>query len=84
MLGMGGDADRMVPNPAPWWGADKKQPQFYQGLRMKTDTNLHEQLDAMIARVLPAGAVSGRKPKVLDHGRNAREEQTCGSADARS
>jgi len=65
---MARDAHRAVSSPAPWWGADRKQPHCYQGLRMKTDTNVHEQVDAMIAGILPARAVPGRKPKVLDLG----------------
>jgi len=43
-------------------------PQYYQGLRMKTDTNLHTQLEAMIMRWVPAGGPSGRCPRVLDLG----------------
>lgn len=56
------------PNPAPWWGRDRKPAQFYQQLRMKTDTNLHIQLEAMIARWVPIDRQSGQRPRVLDLG----------------
>jgi SAM-dependent methyltransferase len=55
------------PNPAPWFGRDHKVPEFYKGLRMKTDTGLHEQLQGLIAELAPAGT-SARKPRVLDLG----------------
>ena len=54
------------PPPAPWWGTDRKQPCFYRNLRAKTDTNLHEQLEAMITGWLPLRP--GVRPRVLDLG----------------
>lgn len=56
-----------IPPAAPWFGADRKPPQFYRGLRIKTDTHLHEQLQAWIAEVLPAATPRG-KAMVLDLG----------------
>ncbi len=57
----------LLPPAAPWFGADRKPPQSYRGLRIKTDTHLHEQLEAWIARLVPLHA-GGRKPRVLDLG----------------
>jgi SAM-dependent methyltransferase len=61
---------RTIPSPkaAPWFGSDRKPPQFYGGLRIKTDTNLHEQLQGLIAECVPTAAPADRRPKVLDLG----------------
>jgi len=56
------------PKPAPWFGVDRKQPSHYKGLRMKTDTNLHEQLEGLITQIVPVEAERPRKPQVLDLG----------------
>lgn len=58
----------LTPPANPWFGRDRKDPQFYRGLRRKTDTNLHEQLEGMIARIVPANAFPDRKARVLDLG----------------
>jgi len=58
----------IVPKPAPWIGRDRKSPQFYQGLRMKTDTHLHQQLEGMIGRLVPPAAPAGPRARVLDLG----------------
>jgi SAM-dependent methyltransferase len=55
------------PKAAVWLGRDRKLPQFYRGLRMKTDTNLHEQLQGLVAELLPV-ARSASKPRILDLG----------------
>ncbi len=57
-----------APNPAPWFGTDRKRPHHYRGLRMKTDTHLHEQLEAMIVKLVPPGSADGPRPHVLDLG----------------
>lgn len=44
-----------LPNYAPWLGADRKERGSYQGLRMKTDTHLHEQLAAWVEELVPTG-----------------------------
>ena len=58
----------LTPNPAPWFGADRKRPHHYQGLRMKTDTHLHAQLEGLITKLVPVESGESRKPKVLDLG----------------
>jgi 2-polyprenyl-3-methyl-5-hydroxy-6-metoxy-1,4-benzoquinol methylase len=58
----------IVPQAAPWIGRDRKSPQFYQGLRMKTDTHVHEQLAGMIAGLVPPAGAAGAKARVLDLG----------------
>ena len=58
----------MSPKAAPWFGSDRKLPQFYRELRMRTDTNLHEQLQTLITEMIPPAAFPGRRPKVLDLG----------------
>jgi 2-polyprenyl-3-methyl-5-hydroxy-6-metoxy-1,4-benzoquinol methylase len=58
----------LTPDPAPWFGVDRKKPQHYQGLRMKTDTGLHEQLEGFIRKLLPIGDTGVPKPRVLDLG----------------
>jgi 2-polyprenyl-3-methyl-5-hydroxy-6-metoxy-1,4-benzoquinol methylase len=58
----------MDPKPAPWFGVDKKRPHHYQGLAMKTDTHLHEQLEGLVGELAPVGAAEGGKPLVLDLG----------------
>ena len=57
------------PPAAPWFGSDRKLPQFYRGLRMRTDTNLHEQLQGLITEVLPPAAspespAQGARPRL--------------------
>lgn len=54
------------PPPAPWFGSDQKGPHYYGNLRAKTDTNLHEQLEAMVTRWVPLQPA--RRPRVLDLG----------------
>lgn len=56
------------PSPTPWFSADRKEPRFYKGLRMKTDTHLHEQLEGLVQQVLPRGPEGGEKPCVIDLG----------------
>lgn len=56
------------PTAAPWFGRDRKLPQFYRGLRIKTDTNLHEQLQGLITDLVPLTTSLDRKPRVLDLG----------------
>ena len=56
------------PQAAPWFGSDRKLPQFYRGLRIKADSNLHEQLQGLIAETVPPAAFPERRPKVLDLG----------------
>jgi hypothetical protein len=58
----------MSPPAAPWFGSDRKPPQFYRGLRIRADSNLHEQLQALIAEVMPPTAFPGRRPRLLDLG----------------
>ncbi|MFH1265874.1 MAG: methyltransferase domain-containing protein [Planctomycetota bacterium] len=58
----------MIPKPAPWFGADKKRPYDYKGLRMKTDTHLHEQLEGLVRELVPVDAAVAGKPEVLDLG----------------
>jgi SAM-dependent methyltransferase len=65
---MGKNTSAMTPNAAPWFGVDRKEPQHYKGLRMKTDTKLHEQLEGMISRLVPVDAAEARKRLVLDLG----------------
>jgi 2-polyprenyl-3-methyl-5-hydroxy-6-metoxy-1,4-benzoquinol methylase len=40
-------------SPAPWLASDRKEPRYYNGLRIKADTGLHEQLEAIIGRLVP-------------------------------
>jgi SAM-dependent methyltransferase len=56
------------PQAAPWFGSDRKLPQFYRGLQIRTDSNLHEQMQGLITTLLPPAAFPGRRPKVLDLG----------------
>ncbi len=56
------------PPAAPWFGSDRKLPQFYRGLRIGADSNLHEQLQGLITQTLPRRAFPDRRPKVLDLG----------------
>jgi len=56
-----------APHPAPWFGVDRKRPGHYQGLRMKTDTNLHAQLEDLVTRLLAPGTGTSR-PRVVDLG----------------
>jgi SAM-dependent methyltransferase len=58
----------MVSQAAPWFGRDPKTPQHYRGLRMMSDTHLHDQLQELIGKIIPPTAVSGRKPMLLDLG----------------
>jgi len=58
----------MVPEAAPWFGTDKKRPHHYKGLRMKTDTHLHEQLERLVRELLPLETAEQGKPQVLDLG----------------
>jgi SAM-dependent methyltransferase len=58
----------MSPPAAPWFGSDRKPPQFYRGLRIRADSNLHEQLQALITEVMPPAAFPGRRPRLLDLG----------------
>ncbi len=57
-----------APKPAPWFGTDKKRPHDYKGLRMKTDTHLHEQLEQMITQWVPVAGNQEVRPRVLDLG----------------
>jgi 2-polyprenyl-3-methyl-5-hydroxy-6-metoxy-1,4-benzoquinol methylase len=56
------------PQAASWFGRDRKPPQFYRGLRIKADTNLHEQLQGLISDSVSPAAHADRKAKVLDLG----------------
>ena len=58
----------ILPQAAPWFGSDRKSPQFYRGLRIRTDTNLHDQLQGLITEAMPPAAFPDRRPKVLDLG----------------
>ncbi len=58
----------ILPNPAPWFGVDTKSPKYYKGLRMKTDTNLHEQLLGLIEQLIKNTSLNSHKPKFLDWG----------------
>jgi 2-polyprenyl-3-methyl-5-hydroxy-6-metoxy-1,4-benzoquinol methylase len=58
----------LTPNPAPWFGTDPKQPQKHKGLRMGTDTHLHEQLEGLVRRLVPVPRAEANKPQVLDLG----------------
>jgi 2-polyprenyl-6-hydroxyphenyl methylase/3-demethylubiquinone-9 3-methyltransferase len=58
----------IAPKAAPWIGSDRKPPQFYRGLRMKTDTHLHEQLEGMITGLVSPAAWADRRTRVLDLG----------------
>ncbi|MEP0755450.1 class I SAM-dependent methyltransferase [Trichocoleus sp. Lan] len=53
---------------SPLFGFDKKESHYYKGLRMKTDTNLHEQLSNFINNKLELIDIHGKKPCVLDWG----------------
>jgi 2-polyprenyl-3-methyl-5-hydroxy-6-metoxy-1,4-benzoquinol methylase len=55
------------PSAAPWFGTDRKRPQYYKGLRIKTDTGLHEQLEALISEHVPRLA-DGPPRRVVDLG----------------
>ncbi len=59
--------ESVFPSPAPWVGHDRKPPQHYRGLRMKTDTHLHRQLEYWITNWVPATEQDGRV-RVLDLG----------------
>ena len=56
------------PPAAPWFGSDRKSPQFYRGLRIGADSHLHEQLQGLITETIPPAAFPDRRPKVLDLG----------------
>jgi 2-polyprenyl-3-methyl-5-hydroxy-6-metoxy-1,4-benzoquinol methylase len=58
----------LQPNPAPWFGADRKPRRDYQGLRMKTDTHVHEQLEGLISKLVPVEPGGSHRPKVFDLG----------------
>ena len=56
------------PQAVPWFGRDRKPPQFYRGLRVRADTNLHQQLQRLITELVPPAACAGRRPSMLDLG----------------
>lgn len=62
-----GPARALQPNPAPFCAPDRKEPQFYRGLRIGADTQLHDQLLGLIGQILPFPS-SGSSPFVIDLG----------------
>lgn len=54
-----------IPNPSPFIGFDKKQPQYYKGMKVKADTNLHEQIFLIIEKTVGA---TNDKISILDLG----------------
>lgn len=54
-------------NPAPFIGFDRKPPQYYKGIRIKTDTGLHDQLMEMIEDRIGLRP-GGKKLRALDFG----------------
>lgn len=54
---------RVMNNYAPFIARSKKAPEFYKGIRQKTDSNLHQQIVKYIEKVY-----RGQKIKILDWG----------------
>lgn len=55
-------------NASPLFGFDRKEPQYYKNLRMKTDTGLHEQLSNFIESEIEVTGKRNKKLCVLDWG----------------